>query len=109
MKDWRLSPKIGYRRRLPILTISFQHCTEVVANTIRKGEKEACKSISVFICTWHDLVYRKILRNPQRKLLELTSDTAEYKINIQKCICIYNEQSENDIKDIDPVTVTLKG
>ena len=109
----------GKRQRCPFLPPLFNIVLEILATAIREeneieeiqiGKEEVKLSLVADDMT----VYTENLKDAIGKLLELISEFSEvsgYKINIQKSftfLCVNNEISERETKEIIPFTIIQK-
>ena len=90
---------------MPLL---FNMVLEVLARTVRQGKEIKIiqiwnKEVTVSICRWHDITYRKA---------KDSSKLEGYKINTQKSVAFFyinNELSEREVKKAISFTISSKG
>ena len=100
---------------MSILPPLFSIVLEILATAIREeNEKEEIqigKEVKLSLFADNMTVYTENLKDATGKLLELISEFSEvsgYKINMQKSfifLCVNNEISEREIKEIIPFTI----
>ena len=119
VKDWKHSPKVRNKTRVPTFTITIQHSLEVLATAIRT-EKEIKRiqigkeEVKLWLIADDMIFYIGNPKDSTRKLLELINEyskVAGYKINTQKSLAFLytnNEKTEREIKETIPFTIATK-
>ena len=119
-KNWRISPEVRNKTRVPTLTTTIQHSFESsrYSNQRRKINKSNSdwkrRSTPLTVCRWHlQTLYTENPKDTTRKLLKLINEYSKvsgYKINTQKSLAFLytNEKTERKIKETIPFTIEMK-